>query len=212
MNDLQNQLMRPLDPSCVKTRRKGKTTLSYVEGWHVIDEANKVFGFGGWSRETAYCREVSREEVGVGDPPRPGFKVGYEAKVIIKAAGVVREGTGLGSGISTDLFDAIEGAAKEAETDAMKRALMTFGYRFGLALYDKEQRHVHAHQPTNEERLSPDGEHWDARFAYAWLREKIRGGASLADFSVILNALPPEGRAALSELSAPQENGGVENA
>jgi DNA repair and recombination protein RAD52 len=31
---------------------------------------------------------------------------------------------------------------KEAETDAMKRALMTFGNPFGLALYDKTQENV----------------------------------------------------------------------
>ena len=35
-----------------------------------------------------------------------------------------------------------ESAIKEAETDATKRALMTFGNQFGLALYDKEQREV----------------------------------------------------------------------
>ena len=31
---------------------------------------------------------------------------------------------------------------KEAETDARKRALMTFGNPFGLALYDKTQANV----------------------------------------------------------------------
>ena len=29
----------------VKTREVRGKTLSYVEGWHVIDEANRVFGF-----------------------------------------------------------------------------------------------------------------------------------------------------------------------
>ena len=33
--------------------------------------------------------------------------------------------------------DAHESAIKEAETDAMKRALRSFGNTFGLALYDK---------------------------------------------------------------------------
>jgi hypothetical protein len=41
-----------------------------------------------------------------------------------------------------DLGQAHESALKEAETDAMKRALMTFGNPFGLALYDKRQRQV----------------------------------------------------------------------
>ncbi len=40
------------------------------------------------------------------------------------------------------LGEAHEAALKEAETDAMKRALTTFGNLFGLALYDKEQAGV----------------------------------------------------------------------
>ena len=55
---------------------------------------------------------------------------------------LIREGTGAGHGIDTDLGQAHESALKEAETDAMKRALMTFGNSFGLALYDKQQREV----------------------------------------------------------------------
>jgi hypothetical protein len=38
--------------------------------------------------------------------------------------------------------EAHEAAIKEAETDAMKRALATFGNPFGLALYDRERRGV----------------------------------------------------------------------
>jgi hypothetical protein len=38
--------------------------------------------------------------------------------------------------------EAYESAVKEAETDAMKRALMTFGNPFGLALYDKTKASV----------------------------------------------------------------------
>jgi hypothetical protein len=55
---------------------------------------------------------------------------------------LVREGTGARHGIDIDLGQAHESAIKEAETDAMKRALMTFGNPFGLALYDKQQREV----------------------------------------------------------------------
>ena len=55
---------------------------------------------------------------------------------------LIREGTGAGHGIDTDLGLAHESAIKEAETDAMKRALMTFGNPFGLALYDKSLSQV----------------------------------------------------------------------
>ena len=57
-------------------------------------------------------------------------------------AQLIREGSGAGHGIDADLDQAHESALKEAETDAMKRALLTFGNPFGLALYDKQQRQV----------------------------------------------------------------------
>jgi recombination DNA repair RAD52 pathway protein len=37
---------------------------------------------------------------------------------------------------------AVEDCIKAAETDATKRAFVTFGNVFGLALYDKQQRNV----------------------------------------------------------------------
>jgi len=30
----------------------GGQKLAYVESWHVIQEANRIFGFDGWSSET----------------------------------------------------------------------------------------------------------------------------------------------------------------
>src|SRR5205085_8683411 len=62
-----------------------------------------------------------------------------------------REGVGAGHGIDVDCGQAHESAIKEAETDAMKRALMTFGNPFGLALYDKEQANV-AEEPSAKDR------------------------------------------------------------
>ena len=35
----------------VKTRVQRGMTLSYIEGWHAITEANRIFGFDGWDRE-----------------------------------------------------------------------------------------------------------------------------------------------------------------
>jgi DNA repair and recombination protein RAD52 len=60
---------------------------------------------------------------------------------------VTREGTGAGSGFGNDHGEAHESAIKEAETDAMKRALMTFGNPFGLALYDKDKANVGHDEP-----------------------------------------------------------------
>jgi hypothetical protein len=55
---------------------------------------------------------------------------------------IVREGTGAGHCEADEISQAHENALKEAETDATKRALSTFGNSFGLALYEKEQRYV----------------------------------------------------------------------
>jgi hypothetical protein len=121
--------------------------VSYLEGWQVIAEANRIFGFDGWQRQTIAVRCVAQAERLIGRDQKPGWGVTYTARVrvTVTAGGLtplVREGSGAGHGIDVDLGQAHESALKEAETDAMKRALMTFGNPFGLALYDKAQRQV----------------------------------------------------------------------
>lgn len=137
-----SQLSAPLSRDNVKQRDQSGRKVSYVEGWHVIAEANRIFGFGGWTRETVDLRCVNERERKIGQRGDPGWAVTYIARVRVLVEDVVREGCGAGHGIDRDLGQAHESALKEAETDAMKRALMTFGNPFGLALYDKEQAHV----------------------------------------------------------------------
>ena len=140
-------LSAPLDRANVRQREQGRSRVSYLEGWQVIAEANRIFGFDGWQRQTIAVRCVAQAERLIGRDQKPGWGVTYTARVRITviAGGLtplVREGTGAGHGIDADLGQAHESAIKEAETDAMKRALMTFGNPFGLALYDKQQRQV----------------------------------------------------------------------
>ena len=132
----------------IKTRNQGGKPVSYIEGWHAIAEANRIFGFDAWSRETIDLRCVSEREREIGKDKAPGWGVSYIARVRVTVGDLVREGCGTGHGIDRDLGQAHESALKEAETDAMKRALMTFGNPFGLALYDKEQNNVAA--PVDE--------------------------------------------------------------
>ena len=47
-----------LNSKYVKTRRVHDTTLAYVEGWHVIAEANRIFGYDAWDRHTFSTRCV----------------------------------------------------------------------------------------------------------------------------------------------------------
>lgn len=143
-DEIKKELAKKLDPSRVKSRKgfdNGGESLQYVEGWDIIDEANQVFGYDAWSR-----RIISLECVGThtykNKDGKEKVKCGYRATVEVSVNGVVRCGTGFGNGIGNDPVDIHELAAKEAETDAMKRAFSTFGYRFGLALYDKSREFV----------------------------------------------------------------------
>lgn len=142
------ELKKPLDPRHVASRSQGGGQVSYIEGWHAIAEANRIFGFDGWTRETLDVQQL-------GEPyqnAKGNNVVSYRAKVRIavradNGPSIIREGCGFGQGIDRDLGQAHESALKEAETDAMKRALMTFGNPFGLALYDKSRANVQAPPP-----------------------------------------------------------------
>lgn len=140
-------LTAKLDGTHVKQRSQAGRQFSYVEGWHAIAEANRIFGFDRWHRETIEMRQLGEPREVDGK-----WRVAYMAKVKVEVfageCAVIREGTGYGSGIDKDVGSAHESAIKEAETDAMKRALMTFGNPFGLALYDKEQGNVERVAPA----------------------------------------------------------------
>lgn len=136
------ELKRKLDPAHVKGRKQGGGQVQYIEGWHAIAEANRIFGFGSWSRETLELRQLGEAREVDGK-----MRVDYMARVRITVfpdedPHVIRDGCGFGQGIDRDVGQAHESALKEAETDAMKRALMTFGNPFGLALYDKTRAEV----------------------------------------------------------------------
>lgn len=135
------KLKANLEEQNIKSRNQAGIQLSYIEGWWAISEANRIFGFDGWDRQTQLTR--------LGEPElddRNKWHANYMAKVTITVrAGdeiIRRDGVGFGSGISKISGQAYEGAIKEAETDAMKRALVTFGNPFGLALYDKDRTNV----------------------------------------------------------------------
>jgi DNA recombination protein Rad52 len=156
-------LSAPLDRANVRQREQGRSKVHYLEGWQVIAEANRIFGFDGWQRQTIAVRCVAQAERLIGRDQKPGWGVTYTARVrvTVTAGGLtplVREGSGAGHGIDVDLGQAHESALKEAETDAMKRALMTFGNPFGLALYDKAQRQVSSAAGQGDGSQRPGGQ------------------------------------------------------
>jgi DNA recombination protein Rad52 len=146
-------LLGKLNRRYVRTRESRGQVLSYVEGWHVIAEANRVFGFDGWDREVVWCECVWED--GRRDPRACAYAARVRIRVRAGNGIVCREGSGVGNGTGATLGEAHENALKEAETDAMKRALTTFGNLFGLALYDKEQAGVRGSSRTSPARESP---------------------------------------------------------
>ena len=130
-------LRRDLDARHVRSRKADGRELSYIEGWFVISEANRIFGFDGWNRETVESRCVLARE------NRGNFLAVYIAKVRITVsahgATIIREGHGTGEGRGTSPGEVHDIALKAAETDATKRALATFGKPFGLELYRKDK-------------------------------------------------------------------------
>jgi hypothetical protein len=137
----------------IRTRESRGQVLSYIEGWYAIAEANRVFGFEGWDRETVWCERVWED--GRRDPKACAYAARVRIRVRAGEGIVCREGSGVGNGTGASLGEAHENALKEAETDATKRALVTFGNLFGLALYDKEQGGVRGATKTNSAPETP---------------------------------------------------------
>jgi hypothetical protein len=139
-------LRRSLSGRHVSTRTANGRDLSYIEGWFAIAEANRIFGFDAWSRETVESRCVLARE------SRGSFLAVYIAKVRItvqaEGATIVREGHGSGEGRGPSPGDVHDIALKAAETDATKRALATFGKPFGLELYRKDKNAAWQSSPT----------------------------------------------------------------
>ena len=131
-----NALEQPLNPSLV-SQRKGRTgrTYSYIEGHTAIDEANRVFGFGGWGYEVVgdvTLRRIETVDSRTGEVKRVHA---YSAPVRITVPGAPpRTDVGFHT-VADESGEGHETACKGAVTDGLKRALRSFGDRFGNGLY-----------------------------------------------------------------------------
>ena len=141
-NEKQSEILASnLDTSRVKTRQKANVSLSYLEGFDVIENANAIFGFGNWSYSIVVLEQVSQEINN-----NQNLVICYKAIVKVEVFSldhvsfIVRQDVGFGTGVARNPADAHENAAKEAVTDALKRSLRTFGNQFGNSLYDKSRQ------------------------------------------------------------------------
>ena len=129
-------LGQPLDPALV-SQRKGRAgrTYDYLEGHVVIDQANRIFGFGGWGYELAgdvTLRQIENVDTKTGEVKTTSF---YSAPVRVTVPGAPPR-TDIGfNAVAEDNVDGHETAIKGAVTDGMKRALRSFGVQFGNGFY-----------------------------------------------------------------------------
>jgi DNA repair and recombination protein RAD52 len=152
-NDKQKQVLAyKLESSRIKSRSKGNVSLSYLEGFDVIETANRIFGYGNWDYSISKLEQVSQEM-----NHNQNNVVCYKAVIQITvhdlqhSKSVTREDVGFGTGIAKTLADAHEGSAKEAVTDAIKRTLRSFGNQFGNSLYDKSRQHNSANTQATQQ-------------------------------------------------------------
>ena len=143
-------LGQPLDPALV-SQRKGRAgrTYDYLEGHAVIDQANRIFGFGGWGYELAgdvTLRQIENVDTKTGEVKTTSF---YSAPVRVTVPGAPPR-TDIGfNAVAEDNADGHETAIKGAVTDGMKRALRSFGVQFGNGFYgDQPAEEANGRRPA----------------------------------------------------------------
>lgn len=175
-SEVSKHLKAPLDPAAIKPPPKGKFG-EYVDGLHVIREANRIFGFNGWSYTVERLEQTHSEIVDLNgsNGAYQQLRCSFLCAVRVNVDGVVREGlaVGVGNGKPENAGDVIESAVKEAETDALKRALRTFGNTFGLALYDKDKNNREVGVP------------FDADETYSRIKAAIAGQDAIAGLKAL---------------------------
>jgi DNA recombination protein Rad52 len=137
---LQKQLDQKLEMDEVAKRQgPGGSDVHYIETWRVIQIANTVLGFNGWSSNIV---EISQDYL---EAPAPGrFSCGFSAIVRVSLKdGSYHEDIGYGtSDNQKSKGAAIANGKKNAVSDALKRALKNFGNQLGLTIYDREHINV----------------------------------------------------------------------
>ena len=156
-------LAEPLDPVLV-SRRKGRAgrTYDYLEGHAVIDQANRVFGYGGWGYQLV--GDVTLRDIQTVDPKTGEVRVShaYSAPVRVTVSGA-QPRTDIGfHAVADETPEGHDTAIKGSVTDGMKRAFRSFGVQFGNSLYGSQGTPTEARNPAANarevERTAPSGD------------------------------------------------------
>ncbi|KKA29398.1 hypothetical protein TD95_003850 [Thielaviopsis punctulata] len=134
---LQYRLDKQLGPEYISNRQgPGGSRVHYLAADKVINLANEVFGFNGWSSS------IQNIQVDfVDENPQTG-RVSLGLSVIVRVTlrdGSYHEDLGYGNvDNAKGKAAAFEKAKKEGTTDGLKRALRNFGNVLGNCIYDKD--------------------------------------------------------------------------
>jgi recombination DNA repair RAD52 pathway protein len=163
-----SELKKPLDKRLISERKgSGGTTLKYVEVHDIVDQANRILGYGLWGYEPLYVKQevlldpVTQEPVGIAYKAavrlqvqgcEPITDVGSQAVTSWNIHDVVmsRRKAGDNSPLKDTevasarhaIMDAHEMAEKAAVSDALKRCFFAYGAQFGNALRGKKKPEV----------------------------------------------------------------------
>jgi len=159
-NDFEHiltELCQPLDMARVKRRQApGSGTVPYLEGYDVIDTANRIFAFRWsfnllsepqitrWNRKVLVWDGQQRKKVPVldaqGTPQTEEVGIIHiTGLVAVNLDGQTYTHSDLGRCIFTgDSPEALDMALAGCVTDCLKRCFRQLGEQFGLSLYDKE--------------------------------------------------------------------------
>jgi hypothetical protein len=137
---IKKELAKPLEQEVKYVNKGGGREFAYLSGESVISELNRVFGFDGWSYHIRKHELVKSHEDGV-------FTCTATCDVRLtlhfKDRDITRSGSAASAHIARDpggLDRACHVAYTDSETTAIKRAARTLGSRFGLDLYDKDEK------------------------------------------------------------------------
>ncbi|OAD73217.1 hypothetical protein PHYBLDRAFT_7388, partial [Phycomyces blakesleeanus NRRL 1555(-)] len=128
---ISDSLSKGLGPEFLSKRPGPSGSFTYVEGWMLIDLANKVFGFDGWNSE---IKSIAIDYMDELDGNRYNVSASAHVRVTLKD-GTFHEDVGCGSVENMRMKSAA--LEKAAVTDGLKRALRLFGRVLGNCLYDQ---------------------------------------------------------------------------
>lgn len=150
MSEIKKHLDSNIPQEAITKRTQSGVTLSYLESWYVIDRLNQVLGTENWSWEFDLIplEESTAQSIG-----KRTFLCKGTIKAVIDQKLTTKSGIGFGSDKGN--FNFGEMAAKEAETDALKRAAMKLGRSLGLALYDKSGEFIDDEVKPVETKTTP---------------------------------------------------------